>query len=281
MKYLKIDTRLNNSITGYQESTYGDSLQAYEQEVQITDHELSVFPGQTPALYSYNLTESKVEENTQFFTDRVFFSGLYYKIYDYMNGDYTQFELNVCPSTVAYNHLPIDSKTTYDRGLIIKVDFVRYQGYTGHHIGNDFVIVEEYAYDWISGTQIPSKRYVTVKWLMTDDTVGHQLVIPHTFHGTEPLKVHEKRKNQNIINIKGVVFETLRLIFGVTDGTTRAYTLLDELEAVKPISTYIQGDEQPLINAFATLPNTDLDVELMPGLSLRTYVLDQLSIPYH
>lgn len=199
-----------------------------------------------------------------------------FKAYRFVEGAYlSRF---APPSEINYKLLNLNKNEILDRGLRVGVDY--YGKYFGKENYEDLVIREIHTYQYMPFRAIPLRNDITIQWFLNDDTIGFTKVKTRHFTGTEGAKVHEKRKQANVMNVKAVIFHLFTLHLGQEEGLDRVNRLFADLFQL--IETYVKGHEQFLIDAMGSYQEAVLDYPLHGGAAaptIREYIISELDIP--
>lgn len=275
IKHLKLDTRFGNAVVEVSEEAF-THLADYEIAIE---EELELLPLQPSYVFSYDLEEKVLKpttlRNVRFCEHR----NDMFKIYRYMDSlEYHEYpDLRKCPIYVNYNFLPLYEKVTYEKGLRVKVEYYSsYDDLTG--VYENLVVQEDHRYLLYPGRLIPRIRDVEISWYKQNDLVGYNKTIRTYFDANKAAKLHEKRKEQNIVELKNIIYQTMLVAKGEAEGLNAVLGLFDDLNS--DMQTYVQGHEQILISRISVYDNPDIDL-LLPGqnLTLRDYLINQLSLP--
>ena len=171
------------------------------------------------------------------------------------------------------NLLPIYKRISkFDRGLIVAKEWSSDENFT------NLLITEEWIFTIKPNTQRPSKRVITINWLLSDGTVGSTSELVAVYDKKTGLEIHEKRKNDNIANIKNFIFDFIQE-YDLVNGKIQAYILYERIKT--QIADYISSNETLLIQTVTNLGTAsdnsitdDLkeDIKLITGISDNTTI---------
>lgn len=185
-----------------------------------------------------------------------------YKIYAFL--DEMPENFSITPKNIDYNILGLHKKRTIVKGELVKIEY--YSEYDGTTY-NDLILIEERSYER-DANGIIIKRDMTIKWIFDDDTISADT--KHTikfYSNAEKIDEGIKRRKNIISNLKLIAFGLL--------GKVNAYDLLNA--CVTDMQIYIDGDRTVLINNIANMNKTYLDGEVQPGLTIRNYIISELT----
>lgn len=260
-----------------------------------------VFLGQAPVHMTPGMGESLEtrpvsEEELAQLSDA---SQLDFLVWDYTYAPVSKRDL---PTELVYDVLDLQKHYLRDRGLI------RQKGFYDHYVRSTdsyhgLAVQEVWEYEFMPGTrQLPLRRVKKIRFYLRNKTVGFVKEKTTEYVNSDPAKVHEKRKNANVMNIKAILFD--RFVKYYTHGAYQAlqpstpeeegaarqqgYTQgLNEVNALffqvkSNLDTYIEGHEGYLLDQWLTLDQEALNSPISPGLpvSIKDFVYNELDIPY-
>lgn len=138
------------------------------------------------------------------------------------------------PEMVDYTHIGLFRKQTEVKGALMKSEFFREFDPNTTTYSN--LIVEE-VYDYIESPPLYLGKRTTVNWYNMDETIGYSNNFTYMFLPNEIINFGMDKRSNVLAVAKLYAFQTIG---------TNAFDLLDY--AVSQISTYVQGNTQPLID---------------------------------
>ncbi len=198
-----------------------------------------------------------------------------FRVYSYAEG-YLKNRVYL-PTELDYRLLNLHRKETFDRGLRVRVDYFGHYEQGEENPFRELVVSEHHSYQYMPYRMIPTEREILIEWLRNDGSVGCTKTKTRHFLGTEGAKVHEKRKQANVMNLKAIIFGFFTQALGADQGLSRVNMLFGYL--FQPIETYTKGHEGFLIDAIAAYDEEVFDYPIAQGVSLRQYLISELDIP--
>lgn len=196
-----------------------------------------------------------------------------FKLYDHVEGSYKP---TAPPAEIDYRLLNLHRQEEFDKGLRVAVNY--YAQSDGKNF-SDLVIGEQHTYQYMPYRAIPLRRDISIQWYLVNETVGFEKTKTRHFYGTKGAKVHEKRKEANVMNLKAIIFGFYTAQLGVDEGLRAVNTLFGYL--FQTIETYVKGHEGFLIDAIQDYEDAVLDEYLQPGVTLRQHLVSELTIPQY
>lgn len=169
--------------------------------------------------------------------------------------------------------LPIYKKISkFNRGLIVAKLWSSDEDFT------NLLVTEEWVYAIRPNSQRPMKRVITINWLLSDGTVGSTSEFVEMYNQQTGLKIHEKRKSDNVANIKNFIFDFLKE-YDIVNGAIQSYILYERIKT--QIADYIRSNEALLIQTvtnLGTASDNSITTELKENIKLITGISDNTTI---
>jgi len=283
MKYIKINTNKNNTITEISNEPFSGTtkdgieynyLKDYEIQ-STTDYNFLKF--QPPYYYRVNELNEVVPNDDDVIDNWIFDD---FKIYNYINDDNIK-EVYYPPTEYDYNLLGLNKNRIFTKGELDRIDY-----YGNVDSGGTFqdLVLSEYR-EYYRKDRMVYKRKLDIEWYLEDGTTGATKTTYKYYSPEESIKLGERRRRNVISDLKIASIGLLQQISGLTQIESTMLGL-DFLEIVTTeISKYIEGVEQPLKDKVLSCNEDgcewlDLEIPNTGGITIREHLYSSINIDY-
>lgn len=204
----------------------------------------------------------------------------YFLLYDYINDGSTIINAHP-PVDVDYDIMSLHKKRTTVKGELIKVEYYGDYNYVTKTYSKK-IVSEERTYYKVN--QLLNRREMTIKWYLSDGSVGFQKNTTKYYSNTEAMAELDTRRANIISELKINTVGLIIFCSGVT--SVQAQLIGKPLVSTYNIemSKYVQGYEQELRDAILNdtiYPWLNLTIPNTGGMTIRQYLISGLTVDYN